>query len=143
MIDFFDNFYSSIRLIDLLDVGIVAFIVYRVLLLIKGTRAMQEFLPNTYPAGGTDPCTGCPRGFGYLASNANSIRHAAQFQLRRRLRSGLSAIFDYTYAKSIDNAAYLGGQSDPGSTNSSGMGSPQVGGSSRSTARCGLTRRAK
>ena len=29
------------RLIDLLDVGIVAFIVYRILLLIKGTRAMQ------------------------------------------------------------------------------------------------------
>jgi len=29
------------RLIDVLDVGIVAFIVYRILLLIKGTRAMQ------------------------------------------------------------------------------------------------------
>lgn len=29
------------RFIDLLDVGIVAFIVYRILLLIKGTRAMQ------------------------------------------------------------------------------------------------------
>ena len=28
-------------LIDVLDVGIVAFVVYRVLLLIKGTRAMQ------------------------------------------------------------------------------------------------------
>lgn len=32
---------SSLRPIDLLDVSIVAFIVYRVLLLIKGTRAMQ------------------------------------------------------------------------------------------------------
>ncbi|MBY0472479.1 diadenylate cyclase CdaA [bacterium] len=35
------NLQSSMRFIDLLDVGIVAFIVYRILLLIKGTRAMQ------------------------------------------------------------------------------------------------------
>lgn len=41
MNDLLANLQSSLRLIDLLDVGIVAFIVYRVLLLIKGTRAMQ------------------------------------------------------------------------------------------------------
>ena len=35
------NLWSSFRWIDLLDVGIVTFIVYRVLLLIRGTRAMQ------------------------------------------------------------------------------------------------------
>ncbi|MEK6578972.1 MAG: diadenylate cyclase CdaA, partial [Bdellovibrionota bacterium] len=35
------NLRSSVRLIDLLDVGLVAFIVYRILLLIRGTRAMQ------------------------------------------------------------------------------------------------------
>jgi uncharacterized protein (TIGR00159 family) len=39
--DLLANLQSSIRLIDLLDIGIVAFIVYRVLLLIRGTRAMQ------------------------------------------------------------------------------------------------------
>jgi uncharacterized protein (TIGR00159 family) len=39
--DLIANLTSSFRLIDLLDVGIVAFIVYRILLLIKGTRAMQ------------------------------------------------------------------------------------------------------
>jgi DNA integrity scanning protein DisA with diadenylate cyclase activity len=39
--DLFANLQSSVRLIDLLDIGIVAFIVYRILLLIKGTRAMQ------------------------------------------------------------------------------------------------------
>ena len=39
--DLLVNLQSSLRLIDLLDVSIVAFIVYRVLLLIKGTRAMQ------------------------------------------------------------------------------------------------------
>src|SRR5271170_4363434 len=41
MWDLLANLQSSFRWIDLLDVGIVAFIVYRVLLLIKGTRAMQ------------------------------------------------------------------------------------------------------
>jgi diadenylate cyclase len=39
--DLIINLQSSVRFIDLLDVMIVAFIVYRVLLLIKGTRAMQ------------------------------------------------------------------------------------------------------
>jgi uncharacterized protein (TIGR00159 family) len=41
MWDLLANLQLSFRLIDLLDVGIVAFIVYRVLLLIRGTRAMQ------------------------------------------------------------------------------------------------------
>jgi diadenylate cyclase len=39
--DLLANLQSSFRWIDLLDVTIVAFIVYRILLLIKGTRAMQ------------------------------------------------------------------------------------------------------
>lgn len=41
MADLIANLQSSLRLIDLVDVGIVAYIVYRILLLIKGTRAMQ------------------------------------------------------------------------------------------------------
>ncbi|MEK6706459.1 MAG: diadenylate cyclase, partial [Bdellovibrionota bacterium] len=41
MKDLLINLKSSVRLVDLLDLGIVAFIVYRILLLIKGTRAMQ------------------------------------------------------------------------------------------------------
>ncbi len=41
MFDLLLNLKSSVRWIDLIDVTIVAFIVYRVLLLIKGTRAMQ------------------------------------------------------------------------------------------------------
>ncbi|MFB3826618.1 MAG: carboxypeptidase regulatory-like domain-containing protein [Bryobacteraceae bacterium] len=81
----------------------------------KGTRGVQEFLPNTFPAGAANPCPGCPSGFAYLASNGNSNRHAAQFQLRRRLRSGLTATLQYTFSKSIDDAAALGGQgSSPG-----------------------------
>lgn len=41
MPEFLLNLQSSVRFIDILDVGIVALIVYRVLLMIKGTRAMQ------------------------------------------------------------------------------------------------------
>ncbi len=41
MFDLILNLKSSIGWFDFLDVAIVAFIVYRVLLLIKGTRAMQ------------------------------------------------------------------------------------------------------
>lgn len=76
---------------------------------IKGTHAAQDFLPNTYPQGALNPCPLCPVGFEYYASNANSSRQAGQFQLRRRLRSGLTALVQYTFSKSIDDAAVLGG----------------------------------
>src|SRR5262249_36979296 len=75
----------------------------------KGTRAQQQFLPNTFPTYAANPCPACPNGFTYLTSNGNSIRHAGSVQLRRRLRSGFSAEGVYTYAKSIVNAA-LGGR---------------------------------
>ena len=67
---------------------------------IKGTRAQQEFLPNTYPAGAVNPCPACPSGFTYLTSNGNSTREAGQFQLRRRLHNGFTATLQYTYSKS-------------------------------------------
>ncbi len=76
---------------------------------IKGTRGVQEFLPNTFPAGAVDPCPACPRGFGYMASNGNSSRESGQIQLRRHLHSGLTATAQYTYSKSIDDSA-LGGR---------------------------------
>ncbi|MGH9628229.1 MAG: TonB-dependent receptor, partial [Bryobacteraceae bacterium] len=76
---------------------------------IKGSHAMQAFLPNTFPAGAANPCPSCPAGFTYITSNGNSSRQAAQFQLRRRLRDGLTATLQYTFSKSIDNAAALGG----------------------------------
>ena len=65
---------------------------------------MQEFLPNTYPSGAANPCPTCPSGFVYLTSNGRSTRHAGQFQLRRRLRNGLTATVQYTLAKAIDDA---------------------------------------
>ncbi len=76
---------------------------------IKGTRAVQAFLPNTYPAGAVNPCPSCPSGYVYMTSNGNSTRESGQLQLRRRLHNGLTATAQYTYAKAYDNAA-LGGR---------------------------------
>lgn len=77
---------------------------------IKGTRGVQEFLPNTYPTGAANPCPNCPTGFVYRTSNGNSAREAGQLQLRRRLRKGFTASLEYTYSKSIDDDSVLGGE---------------------------------
>ncbi len=76
---------------------------------IKGTHAVQAFLPNTYPDGVTNPCPSCPSGYTYMTSNGNSTRESGQVQLRRRLHNGLTATAQYIYSKSFDNAA-LGGR---------------------------------
>ena len=81
---------------------------------IKGTRAQQAFLPNTYPSGAINPCPLCQAGYVYLTSNGNSTREAGQFQLRRRLHNGITATTQYTYSKSIDDGA-LGGKGQNGS----------------------------
>jgi len=80
---------------------------------IKGTRAAQVFLPNTYPAGAVNPCPACPSGYAYMASNGNSTREAGQVQLRRRLHNGFTASLQYAFAKAIDDAA-LGGRGQGG-----------------------------
>lgn len=80
----------------------------------KGTRAIEEFLPNTYPAGVVNPCPTCPSGFAYMTSNGNSTRESGNIQLRRRLHNGFTATLQYTYSKSIDDAA-LGGRNQGGS----------------------------
>jgi trimeric autotransporter adhesin len=76
---------------------------------IKGTRARQEFLPNTYPAGAVNPCPTCPSGYAYVTSNGNSMKHSGTVQVRRRLANGFTSTVQYTYSKAIDNAM-LGGQ---------------------------------
>jgi hypothetical protein len=89
---------------------------------IKGTHSPQEILPNSYPLGVANPCPSCPAGFAYETSNGDSIRHAGILQMRRRLRSGFSATLTYTFSKSIDDAAYLGGA---GHATASGSGASQ------------------
>lgn len=80
---------------------------------IKGTRAQQQFLPNTFPSGAVNPCPACPVGYAYLTSNGNSTRHSGMMQIRRRLHNGFTATMQYTFAKSIDDAA-LGGRGQGG-----------------------------
>jgi hypothetical protein len=108
---------------------------------VKGTRGIQQFLPNTYPIGAANPCTLCPAGFVYQTSGGDSTRQAGQAQLRRRLRNGFTASLLYTFSKSIDDDAMLGGQGHvvassqsaaPASGQSSGQGSG--GGSGGTTA---------
>jgi hypothetical protein len=77
----------------------------------KGSHLMQQFVPNTYPAGVVNPCPTCPTGFRYVTSDGRSMRNAAQVQLRRRLRNGFSASVQYTIAKAMDNAAAFSGAS--------------------------------
>ena len=96
----------------------------------KGTHGPQEILPNSYPLGVTNPCPSCQAGFIYESSSGNSIRHAGQLQLRRRLRNGFAASLVYTYAKSIDDDAYLGGQghaiASGGATQSANLTTPNA-----------------
>ena len=72
---------------------------------VKGTHAVQAFLPNTYPAGVANPCAACLAGYTYLTSNGNSTREAGSLSVRRRFHGGFSTSFLYTYSKAIDDAA--------------------------------------
>ncbi len=98
---------------------------------VKGTRGAQEFLPNSYPLGEANPCPSCPSGFVYETSGGDSTRESGQLQLRRRLRAGFTASLLYTYSKSIDDDAVLGGQghvasaSQSDSSSSSSSTTPQ------------------
>lgn len=77
---------------------------------VHGLDGTQQFLPNTYALGATDPCPDCPSGFVYRTSSGSSSRQSGTLLLRRRLRSGFTASLQYTYSKSIDDDAVLGGQ---------------------------------
>jgi trimeric autotransporter adhesin len=82
---------------------------------IRGHRLLQQSLPNTVPPGASLPCPTCPVGFIYISSNGSSSRHAAQLQIRRRLRSGFAASGHYTLAKAVDNATAFAGVGAAGS----------------------------
>ena len=77
---------------------------------VKGGNGVQQFLPNTYPLGGVNPCPECPSGFVYKTSGGTSTRESGSLQVRRRLRSGFTATALYTYSKSLDDDSLLGGE---------------------------------
>jgi hypothetical protein len=80
----------------------------------KGTRLDVQRAPNRAPPG--SPLTAEDRrlignavGFTYETSDGNSIFHAGQARLTRKLSKGLSVQALYTVSKSIDDASVLGG----------------------------------
>ena len=80
----------------------------------KGTRLDVQRAPNRALPG--SPLTAEDRrlignavGFTYETSDGNSIFHAGQARLTRKLSKGLSVQGLYTYSKSIDDASVLGG----------------------------------
>jgi len=79
----------------------------------KGTHQLQEFLPNTFPAG--SPASSYPSGYVYITSNGNSDYNAASVQLQRRFRSGFSGSATYIFSKAIDDAQGIGGRVGLGS----------------------------
>ncbi|HLK50964.1 MAG TPA: carboxypeptidase regulatory-like domain-containing protein [Bryobacteraceae bacterium] len=74
----------------------------------KGTHQVQEFLPNTFPAG--SPKSPYPSGYVYEASGGNSNYNAVTVQLQRRFRGGLAGNLVYTFSKAIDDATGIGGR---------------------------------
>jgi hypothetical protein len=70
----------------------------------KGTHQLQAFAPNTYPDGPVSPS-----GYVYYTSGGNSTRESGTLELRRRMHKGFTATAQYTFSKSIDDAAVLGG----------------------------------
>ncbi len=80
----------------------------------KGTRQVQEFLPNTFPAGA--PPSPYPSGYVYVTSNGNSTYNAASVQLQRRFRSGFSWNARYIFSKALDDAQGVGGRASMGSS---------------------------
>ncbi len=79
----------------------------------KGTHQLQEFLPNTFPAG--SPASPYPSGYVYITSNGNSNYNAASVQLQRRFRSGFAWNATYIFSKAIDDAQGIGGRAGLGS----------------------------
>lgn len=80
----------------------------------KGTRLDVQVAPNQAPPG--SPLTseqrlaiGNATGFTYDTPIGNSIYHALQARLNRRFRRGFSGTLQYTFSKSIDDSATLGG----------------------------------
>ena len=84
----------------------------------KGTGLPSTFYPNSWAAGttvqtsllqpgGVPPnclvTNYCPDQFSYQGSNGNSTDEAVQFQLQRRLRSGLGGSVSYALNKAIDD----------------------------------------
>jgi hypothetical protein len=77
----------------------------------KGTRLDMLRSPNVYVTTGTDAARLDPNAaaFTYDQSNADSIYHALQVRVNRRMSKGFMVSAAYTFAKSIDDSSSIGG----------------------------------
>jgi trimeric autotransporter adhesin len=77
----------------------------------KGTRLDLLRSPNIYVGTGVDAARRIPTAaaFTYDQSDANSIYHALQVRITRRMSKGLMVNASYTLSKSIDDASSIGG----------------------------------
>jgi hypothetical protein len=81
----------------------------------KGTGLEVLEAPNQAPPG-SSPAAGQQNlpipnasSFTYITDHANSIFHAGQVRLTRRMTRGMSAVALYTFSKSIDDASSFSG----------------------------------
>ena len=80
----------------------------------KGTGLVIQRLPNRVPAGATlseeeQRRIANATGFTYDSTEGNSIFHALQVRVSRRMRRGIAMNTLYTFSKAIDNASTIGG----------------------------------
>jgi hypothetical protein len=78
----------------------------------KGTRLDTEraFVPTCAAAGSCEiSLNEAAAPFVYESSEGNSILHAGSLRIRRRMAKGLGVSASYIFAKSIDDAASIGG----------------------------------
>lgn len=79
----------------------------------KGTRLDIQSIPNRAAPGSSQTAAqrqiGNAVGFTFDSSNGNSIYHAAQARVTRRLQRGMAVYATYTFSKSIDDASTIGG----------------------------------
>jgi hypothetical protein len=80
----------------------------------KGTKLDLLLAPDQSPPGanitsGSQTAIGNAQAFTYETSGADSIYNALQLGLRRQFHGGFSMSAQYTFSKSIDDAASVGG----------------------------------
>ncbi len=79
----------------------------------KGTRLDLLTSPNVFVGTGADAARriATAAAFTFDQSDANSIYHALQVRVNRRMSKGFMVSASYTLSKSIDNASSIGGAS--------------------------------
>ena len=75
----------------------------------RGHNLMQQFLPNTYPAGAVTPCATCPAGFAYLTSDGPLAAQRRPGAGAPPAAQRVHREVQYTLAKATDDAAAFAG----------------------------------